>query len=43
MARIERKKNRIKEKIKPEENQKQVETTTTTNSSVLQCVTSSQL
>lgn len=34
MARIGRKENRIKEKMKPEENQKQAETTTITNSSV---------
>lgn len=37
MARTERKENRTKE------NQKQAETTITTNTSVLQCVTSSQL
>lgn len=43
MARIERKENRIQKKIKPEENQKQVELTITTNSLLLQWVTSSQL
>lgn len=42
MAGIETKENIIPEKIKPEENQKQAETTMTTNSLVLQWVTSFQ-
>lgn len=43
IARRESKGDRIKEKTKTEENQKQAKLTTTINSLVLQCVTSSQL
>lgn len=43
IARRESKGDSIKEKIKTEENQKQAKITTTINSLVLQCVTSSQL